>query len=81
MEPLTRECVKRLGYKNICLSENIELDRANFRMIYEQVSQRKVQEAQLPIGLQAKKQELKMLSGQVMAALEGGKKNGAEDIA
>ena len=72
MEPLTRECVKRLRYQNICLTENLEMDRANFRMIYEQVSKQRMQDAQLPIGLQTKKQELRMLSSQVVAALEMG---------
>ena len=44
----TRRAVKRLGFKNICLSENIAADRANFRMIYEQLSQREKQDAQIP---------------------------------
>lgn len=47
-DPLTRQCVERLGFRNICLSENITADRANFRMIYEQLAERKKKEAQLP---------------------------------
>lgn len=31
---MTRTIVKRLGYRNICLSENLSIERANFRDIY-----------------------------------------------
>ena len=48
LDDMTRQAVKRLGFKNLCLSENIGVDRANFRMIYEQLEQRKRNEAQIP---------------------------------
>lgn len=51
LDDLTREVVKRLGFKNICLSENPQAERANFRMIYEQLSERKEKENQLPPDL------------------------------
>ena len=41
LDELTRKCTKRLGFGNICTSENITADRANFRMIYEQEANRK----------------------------------------
>lgn len=41
MDEITREVAERLGFKNICMSENIQNDRANFRMLYEQVAQKK----------------------------------------
>lgn len=47
-DPITKQCVERLGFKNICMSENIAVDRANFRMIYEQIAERKHKEAQIP---------------------------------
>ena len=31
---MTRNIVKRLGYKTICMSENISIERANFRDVY-----------------------------------------------
>lgn len=34
MSEVTRKVVERLGFKNLCLSENINADRANFRDIY-----------------------------------------------
>ena len=52
-DDITRQVVKRLGFKNICMSENIQNDRANFRMIYEQEQHRQRQDAQLPPQLKA----------------------------
>lgn len=48
MDKTTRKVVERLGFRNICLSESIDHDRANFRMIYEQLIHREKQDAQLP---------------------------------
>ena len=50
-DPITRQCVERLGFNQICMSENISADRANFRMIYEQLAERRRQEAQMPEAL------------------------------
>ena len=50
-DPITRQCVERLDFKQICMSENISADRANFRMIYEQLAERRRQEAQMPEAL------------------------------
>ena len=36
-----REVVKRLGFQNICLSENIVADRARFAEIYQAIQRRK----------------------------------------
>jgi hypothetical protein len=47
MDEITQEVTRRLGFKEICMSENIQLDRANFRMIYEQVLQRKKADRQV----------------------------------
>lgn len=51
LDEITRTCVERLGFKNICMSENITHDRANFRMIYEQLADRKKKEKQIPLPL------------------------------
>ena len=48
MDDITRGVTKRLGFLNLCDSENIIADRANFRNIYEQVAERAKKEAQLP---------------------------------
>lgn len=52
MDEVTRATVMRMGWQEICLSENIEIDRANFRMIYEQLAKRESERLQLSPGLQ-----------------------------
>ena len=47
LDDLTRETVRRLGFQTLCLSENQEADRANFRKIYEQLADRKIRDAQI----------------------------------
>ena len=68
MDAITRECVKRLGWKDLCMSENQTADRANFRMIYEQVQRKKVEAAALPAGLKKDMlqlgEKMKMIGGQ-----------------
>ena len=51
MTETTRRAVKRLGFNNICMSENIMADRANFRMIYEQIAEREHTAKQIPVKL------------------------------
>lgn len=50
-DPITRQCVKRLGFQNLCLSESPNQDRANFRMIFEQISERKKKDSQIALPL------------------------------
>ena len=71
MDELTRTAVKRLGFRNLCLSENVNQDRANFRMIYEQLSERKKVNDQIPEGL-------KMAIAQIQHGMigEGGNNEG-----
>ena len=52
LDDLTRETVKRLGFMDLCMSTDAMADRANFRMIYEQLAQRKRLEEQMPQELQ-----------------------------
>ena len=51
LKPMTREVVRRLGFRNLCMSENISADRANFRDTYNLMVQREKQESQMPLGL------------------------------
>ena len=58
LDDLTRRVVKRLGWKQLCESENQMQDRANFRMIYEQEQQREEEKAALPTGLKTQIEKL-----------------------
>lgn len=51
MDDITRETVKRLGYRNLCLSTNQMADRANFRTVFEQLVDRRQKEQQMPFSL------------------------------
>ena len=53
MDEITRQVVKRLGFINICTSENYTADRANFRMMYEQLAEKSEQDNQVPKQLKA----------------------------
>lgn len=64
LDEITRQAVKRIGYLSICMSENIATERANFRMVYEQLQQRQKQDAQLPPRLKALISNMPMLLGE-----------------
>ena len=64
MDELTRETVKRMGFTNLCLSDNQTADRANFRIIYEQLAERKKTDAQIP-------ENVKQLISKMPLMLEG----------
>lgn len=51
MSEITRMTVKRMGYIDLCRSENPVADRANFRMIFEQIAEREHNSKQLPMNL------------------------------
>lgn len=52
LDPLTRETVRRIGFYNLCMSENHAADRANFRQTYEILAKREQMNKQLPRALQ-----------------------------
>ena len=47
MSPLARKATERIGFTNLCMSENQSADRANFRMIYETLAEREKKNSQL----------------------------------
>ena len=70
MDEITRKCVKRLGFQNLCTSENITADRANFRMIYEQEQKAQKELRQLSPALQERKRSIQKLAAQAVKQLE-----------
>lgn len=65
-DAITLETVKRLGgFCDLCRSENITADRANFRTIYESIVARKKTEMQMPKAVLALLQNARI-------AIEGG---------
>ena len=70
---MTAEVVRRLGFQNLCLSENLQNDRANFRMAYEVEMDKRREYAALPAGMR----ERKSLS---MSSLALEQKSKADDV-
>lgn len=54
LDELTRQTVQRLGYMELCTSDNLMADRGNFRMIYEQIAEREKDRQCLPEELQSR---------------------------
>ena len=59
LSPLARKATERMGFTNLCMSENVSADRANFRMIYETLAERQKRDAQLPAQLKEMLLEIK----------------------
>lgn len=54
LSDLTRETVERLGWRQLCMSENQEADRANFRMVYESLAERRTKDRAISPELRAR---------------------------
>lgn len=53
MSELTEKTARRIGFVNICMSDNIAADRANFRDIYNQLAERKKKDSLIPAEVKA----------------------------
>ena len=51
LDERTRSCVRRIGYNNICMSQNISIERNNFKNMYEATATRDAIEQLLPPSL------------------------------
>ena len=56
--PLTRKTVERLGFRNICVSENPMSERANFRQCYEILAKREQMDQQVALPLRKAIQQI-----------------------
>lgn len=71
LDETTRTAVERLGYRNLCMSDKQEVDRANFRMIYESLVEKQKQEAQIPKALSMLVDDMK-IDVQMLTRQRGG---------
>lgn len=72
LDPMTRQAVERVGFREICLSENISVERANFRMVYESLAEREKTRQQVALPLQ---KTIERLGSADMLALGEGVQN------
>lgn len=63
LDTLTQEVVRRIGYRHICMADNLGVERANFRRMYELITERKKKEAQIPPQLAQKLEALRIGGG------------------
>ena len=65
LDSLTRRVVERIGFDTICMSEEIAVERANFRMIYEKLAEKEKLKARMPANLVKRLDELnkKLIGG------------------
>lgn len=61
MDETTTEAVKRMGWRNLCMSNNQTADRANYRMVYEAVVKERKDTLSLPDNLRLKLSNIKLL--------------------
>lgn len=52
LDPLTRKCVENIGFMDLCMSENIMVERAHFQRIYEIYAKRERTSQQIAPALQ-----------------------------
>lgn len=52
LDPMTRGVVERMGFRELCMSENPGVDRGQFRKIYETVAMREKKKQQVALPLQ-----------------------------
>ena len=48
MDEATRQAVKQIGYKRLCFSDNISIDRAHFRDLYNENAEKTKKQAMIP---------------------------------
>lgn len=72
LDPLTRKCVESIGYMDMCMSENIMVERAHFQRIFEVFQKREQTNKQMPLQLQQAIQNMQLKSMDALM-IEGGK--------
>ena len=62
MDETTRDTVNRMGWQYICWSENINIERATFRDIYNAIKARKEQQLKLPESLRMRISQMQAMA-------------------
>ena len=74
LDPLTRKCVENIGYMELCMSENIMVERAHFQKIFEVYSKREKVKQQIaaPLLEAINRVQLNGIDGQRLQIGNGG---------
>lgn len=71
LDPLTRKCVESIGYMDLCMSENIMVERAHFQKVFEVFQKREQVDKQIPLQLQEAIQRMQLKSMDTLRIGEG----------
>lgn len=75
-----RTAAERIGFRELCLSENPEANRAHFFKIYNAIADREAQNAMIPAGILEQKQDYQQRIASEMAGGIEAKTNVALEI-
>ena len=73
LDPITRETVKRLGFNNLCDTEDIGYYAKRFQQTFEVMAKREQMKLQLPFELQ---DTIRSIQGEFRLRIEGGEAHG-----
>lgn len=71
LDSLTRKCVESIGYMELCMSENIMVERAHFRKVFEVFAKREQTDKQIPLQLKQAINQLQLKSMDNLLLEEG----------
>lgn len=71
LDPLTRKCVESVGFLELCMSENIMVERAHYQKIFEVYAKREQTEKQIPLALQQAISRLQIGNGERLQIGQG----------
>ena len=73
LDEITKTCINRIGFRNICLSENIAVERASFKQIYETEVRRKKYRDVIPQNVQKLIKSVSVKQGDALEMIRQGK--------
>ena len=76
LDPITRKCVESIGYMELCMSENIMVERAHYQKIFEVYSKREQVDRQMPLAIKQAISQLQLKSMDEERLMLGGGTDG-----
>jgi hypothetical protein len=71
LDSLTRKCVESIGYTELCMSENIMVERAHFQKVFEVFAKREQTDKQIPLQLKQAISQMQLKSMDSLLLEEG----------
>lgn len=62
LDSITRKCVESIGYMELCMSENIMVERAHYQKVFEVFAKREQTDKQIPLQLKQAISQLQLKS-------------------